>query len=57
MKIIRYIWFGYKELAARRTDKTEKTVIMVKKSNVEVKYAKIPDDIESIKKLWFDYLV
>jgi len=30
---------------------------MTKKSNVEVRYAQIPDDIESIKKLWFDYLV
>ena len=30
---------------------------MAKKSNVKVRYAQIPDDIESIKKLWFDYLV
>jgi len=30
---------------------------MEQKSNVEVRCAQIPDDIESIKKLWFDYLV
>ena len=30
---------------------------MAKKSKVEVRYAQIPDDIESIEKLWFDYLV
>ncbi|MEL4455278.1 GNAT family N-acetyltransferase [Lutimonas vermicola] len=30
---------------------------MTKKSNVEVRYAQIPGDIESIQKLWFDYLV
>lgn len=29
---------------------------MAKNSNVEVRYAQIPDDLESIKKLWFDYL-
>ncbi|WP_229201252.1 GNAT family N-acetyltransferase [Arcticibacterium luteifluviistationis] len=46
-----------KSLAEKRTDKIEKKVIMAKKSNVEVRYAQIPSDIESIKKLWFDYLV
>lgn len=30
---------------------------MTKKSNVEVRYAQIPEDLERIKKLWFDYLV
>lgn len=30
---------------------------MAKKSNVDIRYAQIPDDIESIKKLWYDYLV
>ncbi|RTE54687.1 N-acetyltransferase [Arenibacter aquaticus] len=30
---------------------------MTKKSNVEVRCARFPDDIESIRKLWFDYLV
>jgi len=30
---------------------------MAKKSNVKVRYAQIPGDIERIKKLWFDYLV
>ena len=30
---------------------------MAKKSKVEVRYAQIPDDIEAVKKLWFDYLV
>ncbi len=29
---------------------------MAKNLNVEVRYAQIPDDLESIKKLWFDYL-
>ena len=30
---------------------------MAKTSNVEVRYAQVPGDIESIKKLWLDYLV
>lgn len=30
---------------------------MPKNSNVEVRYAQIPGDLENIKKLWFDYLV
>ena len=30
---------------------------MNKNSKIEVRYAKIPDDLDSIKKLWFDYLV
>ncbi len=30
---------------------------MAEKSKLEIRCAQIPDDIESIKKLWYDYLV